>query len=114
MEGEMAGRFEWCNAMTDMVEKEICLKEAEELLKQLKEENCHPEPDCWEQARAHYDQSRAVCDAMTDQNEKEICYKEAERVYEEWTQGCSIRECHQKAHEIHEPMFEECNALTDP
>jgi hypothetical protein len=51
---------------------------------------------------------------MTDQNEKEICYNEAERVYEEWTGECEIRECHEKAHEIHAPMFEECNAMTDP
>jgi hypothetical protein len=83
-------------------------------LKQLKEENCHFEPDCRDQARALYDQSRAVCDAMTDQNEKEICYNEAERVYEEWTGECEIRECHEKAHKIHAPMFEECNAMTDP
>jgi hypothetical protein len=35
-EAELAGRFEWCNAMTDPVEKENCLAQMSKILDKLK------------------------------------------------------------------------------
>jgi hypothetical protein len=85
VENEMAPVFETCNALDTAAAREACLADAESKLKDLIEDRCYPEPTCLEQARAHYDETRAECDAMTNENEKETCYVEVERVYAEWT-----------------------------
>jgi hypothetical protein len=54
-----------------------------------------------------------MCALKQDPEEKEICLKESDRVYAEWTQGCDQRECHEKAHQIAEAGFKECET-TDP
>jgi hypothetical protein len=111
MEAEVAPHFEKCDNMGPTEDQEGCYAEAEALLQELKDKHCHPKPNCWEQARAHYDESRAECDMMTDQVEKEICYERVEKEFEEKTQGCAIRECEENAHEIHAEKFKYCDTL---
>jgi hypothetical protein len=111
MEAEVAPHFEKCDNMGPTEDQEGCYAEAEALLQELKGKHCHPKPNCWEQARAHYDESRAECDMMTDQVEKEICYEKVEKEYDEWTQNCAIRECEENAHEIHAEKFKYCDTL---
>jgi hypothetical protein len=84
-EAELAGRFEWCNAMQDPKEKEECLASINEILEQMKEENCHeqPEPDCWENAVSHYEEILAICDALDDTSpDKQQCYEQANEKFD--------------------------------
>jgi hypothetical protein len=87
------------------------LKKAESDLKDLKEKHCHPEPNCWEQANAHYEETAAVCEALEDENEKEHCYDKAMTELNQWIDQCGLEECYDEVHAYHQPMFEECDAI---
>jgi hypothetical protein len=67
-EAALAARFEFCNAETDPVKKEQCLASLYELLDQMKEDNCHeqPEPDCYEDAQAELEENLAECETLDD------------------------------------------------
>jgi hypothetical protein len=52
--------------MTDAVEKENCLAEINEVLDQMKQDNCHPEPDCWEEAMAWLNGHLKECENLDD------------------------------------------------
>jgi ribonuclease HI len=96
--------------MTDPEEQRPCIERVDKLLQEAMEQ-CYP--TCWEQAWAHFERTNAMCALKQDPEEKEICLKESDRVYAEWTQGCDQRECHEKAHQIAEAGFKECET-TDP
>jgi hypothetical protein len=110
-EAELAGRFKFCNAQTDPVEKKICLEEVNALLDQMKEENCHEQPNCWENAQSIYEEIIAICDALDDDSaDKEQCYERAQQKFDAMNEEC----CVEDAHAVHKEKAEACEGLEDP
>jgi ArsR family metal-binding transcriptional regulator len=76
--------------MTDAVEKEICLAEVNELLKKMKEENCHPEPTCWDRAMEWLNGHLEECNTIEDPEEKQQCHEKGHAKYEAMAEECRI------------------------
>jgi hypothetical protein len=66
MEAKMEPEFEGCKTLDTVAQQEACLEEAEAILKQLKEDNCHEQPNCWENAASVHQENIARCDALDD------------------------------------------------
>jgi FtsZ-binding cell division protein ZapB len=86
------------------------LAEAEALLKQMKEENCHEQPNCWENAQSHYEEILATCDALDDTSgDKEQCYERAQQKFDAMNEQC----CVEDAHAVYKEMDEVCDKIAD-
>jgi ArsR family metal-binding transcriptional regulator len=68
--------------MTDAVEKENCLAEINEVLDQMKQDNCHPEPDCWEEAMAWLNGHLKECENLDDPEKARDCMEKGHQQFE--------------------------------